>query len=1117
MSAQPTDNGQPASRQEIHNVFATNGGISLAGNFKGCTIGGIQHLTTQEKIARCRHSLFVSHPKIDRATLASSKGQRVPGTCEWIRKNSHYKTWLAGESRLLWISGGPGRGKTVLSLFLNEEVEKLCKKTQDRLLFYFCQFQDERHNNPINVLRSLIYQILDFSIDGPEVQKALEYFDTPEKVQFALSSFECLWTVLETLFEQSGLPKVFCIIDGVDECYPSRQLVAKLYDCCRSQARSNDGGGLRLAMIGREIDGLDAFPGIKVDPDNEESVNEDVKTLISSSLEPLARIPGFNDIRSPVEKLLLKRAEGIFLWVSFVVDELSRKKTCVEILHTIRSLPKGLYPIFARMLHQIGSDQRQISSQIFEWVALAERPLTLDELTAVIEAESRDPDMPMERIIADRVAICRPFLKVHDNQVLFVHQSAKEYLLRKHHDTDQVLEGFRITSGQGHAALAHKCLLVLENSALQDTYLSFRNMPWQGESHLLGYAILHWQSHARLASRDAEDLFNSDRTFYKQPSVVQSNWMKTYSRYHENHLRNLPQTSLHIASYFAIVPWVRIALDWDRSTPRGIQAWLSRKTINSIDNGWTPLQWAVLGGDEGTVRTLLDSGADINARDGLNETALVGAVRQGCEPIVRLLLKRGADVNATTKHEDLTLLHARRHGDSFASIIIPRKGFDFHTFLTYNATALIEATYNGNSKMVRLLLDSATSPDLKTRQGIQALTIAVFMGDKSISRLLLDRGVSLKGRYEPLNCAASSKHEGMVPLLLEYGADVNLGGMNHDSKGLIKMTPLICAARHGRDRAVRLLLERGADANARAIRTFRVNNYPPISLKRWIWEYPEVKKSGSAIVHAAKWGHTTTVQLLLDHGVDISITDEYGRRALECAAQNGFKEIKELLLRYKRIVRDILLAPDNDDAAVPKAIKRFNEQYVADFAGEDFGRRQPPEYAAGDILNEISIAVFETVGKVSFTDIRHDRLANFLIGLKRDAADKFNREDPQFVYFGWGLEAAAAEDWNSSHAQGTTTDNEFRTASQASHSWANYILIAGDAYIKEVKQPSKKYRVEVTPVRWKLWASKLQEVSDAASIDAEWDLKNRARKAYEKMVELYPEAFKTEEPQVDKS
>ncbi|KAH7254973.1 hypothetical protein B0J15DRAFT_495030 [Fusarium solani] len=68
-----------------------------------------------------------------------------------------------------------------------------------------------------------------------------------------------------------------------------------------------------------------------------------------------------------------------------------------------------------------------------------------------------------------------------------------------------------------------------------------------------------------------------------------------------------------------------------------------------------------------------------------------------------------------------------------------------------------------------------------------------------------------------------------------------------------------------------------------------------------MWEYYRVHKAGSAVVHAAERGHTTIVQLLLDHGVDISIKDEGGWTALECAAQNGFKDIEELLLKYNRV------------------------------------------------------------------------------------------------------------------------------------------------------------------------------------------------------------------------
>ncbi|KAF7535316.1 hypothetical protein G7Z17_g13226 [Cylindrodendrum hubeiense] len=348
----PGDNAQPASRQEIHNVYATNGGISLAGSFKNCTIGGTHHF---------------------------------------------------------------------LSLFLNEEIEKVCEATPDRLLFHFCRFQDERYNNTINVLRSLIYQILEFSIDGPEVEQALQYFDTPEKAQFALSNFECLWTILEKLLAQQDLPTIFCIIDGVDECDSSHLLVAKLHDYCSMQAQNNHNTGLRLAIIGREIEGLDTFPSIKLDPDNEEKVHDDVAKTISFNLEPLARIPGFNEaIRSQVEKSLLERAEGSFLWVGFVIDELSRKKTCIEIQDTIQTLPKGLHPIFARMLHQIESNQRQTSALILNWIALAEKPLALNELAAVIGVQPGDHDLPIERVTQDRVMICHPILKLHNNQILFI-------------------------------------------------------------------------------------------------------------------------------------------------------------------------------------------------------------------------------------------------------------------------------------------------------------------------------------------------------------------------------------------------------------------------------------------------------------------------------------------------------------------------------------------------------------------------------------------------------------------------------------------------------------------------------------------------------------------------
>jgi hypothetical protein len=72
---------------------------------------------------------------------------------------------------------------------------------------------------------------------------------------------------------------------------------------------------------------------------------------------------------------------------------------------------------------------------------------------------------------------------------------------------------------------------------------------------------------------------------------------------------------------------------------------------------------------------------------------------------------------------------------------------------------------------------------------------------------------------------------------------------------------------------------------------------------------------------------------------------------------------------------------------------------------------------------------------------------------------------------------------------------------------ANYILLAGEAFAKEAKESSKKRSYVLDASKWKLWASKLQEIADKVGEDAEFGLKHKAQEAHDKMVELYPEAF----------
>jgi Cdc6-like AAA superfamily ATPase len=91
----------------------------------------------------CRRRALLTDPEVGRDTVKCIKGQRATGTCEWIRENRIYISWLKGDSPYIWISVGPGRGKTMLSLFLIEELEKEAQEFLQHcnmVLFYICNY-----------------------------------------------------------------------------------------------------------------------------------------------------------------------------------------------------------------------------------------------------------------------------------------------------------------------------------------------------------------------------------------------------------------------------------------------------------------------------------------------------------------------------------------------------------------------------------------------------------------------------------------------------------------------------------------------------------------------------------------------------------------------------------------------------------------------------------------------------------------------------------------------------------------------------------------------------------------------------------------------------------------
>ncbi|EAL85341.1 ankyrin repeat domain-containing protein [Aspergillus fumigatus Af293] len=721
----------------INNTSATDGGQTFAGvNFGSVSFAGTESCATvsEEKASRCRNALFLSDPYVDRECLISEKGTRVAGTCEWITQHESYRAWLYGDTPFLWISGGPGRGKTMLSIFLTEELERVVQNVEDaNLIFSFCTHKDEKHNTAVAIIRGLVYQIV---THRPKLIKhVLPSFETPEKARQTLSSLDALWVIFRRLVQDIDIGTTFCVIDGLDECDEAALsvLVPKLADIFSLESSQPATRLFKMVVISRDIPGLRGSLQVKLDPDNDERVASDIKLFIASRVAELSRMEGFNDeFVTTVQTSLLERSEGTFLWVGFIMKELSRKRTCTEVLETLGSLPSGLPALYSRMLLQIESKHRAISSVILRWVTMAARPLTLQELAAVVGIRSSNL-ITAQQAIRDRITLCGLFLKIQGQEVVLVHQSARDYLLRKEPDSDIVLEYFRIKSEEAHLMLAQACLDCLAHSSLQYEPLDLNNESYSQESPLLNYAAFHWPVHAQRSSVLAVQLLGFSKTFFHEDSDLRKNWMPSFN-----------------------------------------------KSVDKKDaRGRTALYWASSKGHEAVVRLLIERGANVRVKDKLGLTALYQASSSGHEAVVKLLLEHGADVNARSASKGWTaLFEAASNGHKAVVQLLLDCGADVNMKDENGRTPLYQAASRGHEAVAGLLVGHGADINARDNDGQTALFRASSNGDEAVVQLLVNRkaNVNVADYFRgmtPLSQAASRGHEGVVSLLLDHGADIN--------------------------------------------------------------------------------------------------------------------------------------------------------------------------------------------------------------------------------------------------------------------------------------------------------------------------------------------------------
>ncbi|PQE09027.1 hypothetical protein CJF30_00010830 [Rutstroemia sp. NJR-2017a BBW] len=449
------------------------------------------------KIQKCIQDLRLSDPRDDKKRIEDTKGGLLEGLYDWILENSDFRQWRNDQqSRLLWIKGDPGKGKTMLLCGVINELER-SKAKSVLLSYFFCQATDSRINYATAVLRGLIYLLVD-------QQPSLISYIRTKYDQAGKTLFEDAnaWVVLSEIFinilQDQSLDCVYLIIDALDECVAD---LPRLLDFIVQT--SSISPRIKWIVSSRNWPNIEktldtAIQKLRLCLElNEKSVSAAVVTFIQLKVNELAKRHEYsNDTREAIQRYLTLNANDTFLWVALVCQELSNILRW-EALQQLTEFPPGLDALYQRMLNQIiDSKYAELCKNILAIVSTVYRPITLDELVTFV-------DMPKGvagdyKALSEIIGLCGSFLTLRGRTISFVHQSAKDFLIKK-----ASKDIFLCTIENVHSRIFSRSLQAMSRTLRRDVYslrvpgISIDQVkpPVPDPLATIRYSCLYWVDH----------------------------------------------------------------------------------------------------------------------------------------------------------------------------------------------------------------------------------------------------------------------------------------------------------------------------------------------------------------------------------------------------------------------------------------------------------------------------------------------------------------------------------------------------------------------------------------------------------------------------------------------
>ena len=433
----------------------------------------------------------------------------IPGTCEWVLSEPTFELWLAEtpQSRIAWLNAPPASGKSILSTHIINHVRSLGHGCQ----YFFFRFGDQTKRSPNALLRSIGFQT---ARDVPAFRQRLKKLSS-EGIKLEKTDARIIWqTIFVSVLSKIALPKpLYWVIDGLDESDSSKVLLELL------QGLSNFCTAIRVFFISRNTESLSlaferlavSVPVDVIQKDSQEHIISDISMYVEKEIRYMR---GSIDLKRQITESILHRAEGNFLWVHLVLEEISSCHTEQAIRKTLEDIPAGMGALYQRMELAVAKNPRQadrmLAKTLLKWTICAHRSLTLKELSQALM-----PEFPEFLDLKSTIqGVCGQLIVVDQkSRVVMVHQTARDYLTK----TPNL--HLSINLKDSHRELFAKTLSFLFQPNLRPKLGRDQHMTEITEPFLI-YAATSWTYHLRQAVATSEDTLSLLVEFFKGPFVL---------------------------------------------------------------------------------------------------------------------------------------------------------------------------------------------------------------------------------------------------------------------------------------------------------------------------------------------------------------------------------------------------------------------------------------------------------------------------------------------------------------------------------------------------------------------------------------------------------------------